>query len=58
MYLNGNSLIYVKDDCVKVDISEKFFLWLFPANLNDILAESRQYGIDNLGFFFYHNGFR
>ena len=59
VYLNGNSLIYVKDGCSWNDTAnDSFFLSVRPANLNDLPAGSRQEGFENLGFAFRYNGIR
>ena len=59
VYLNGNSLIYVKDDCGRDDAdNDYFFLSVRPANLDDLPVESRQHGFQNLGFGFQRNGIR
>ena len=52
VYLNDNTLIYVKDACREGDISEWFFLALYPSNQNDLPDERRQHGFDNLDFRF------
>ena len=58
VYLNGNSLIYVKDDCSRNDADVGFFLAAYPVNENDLPDESRQSGFQNLDFPFYYNGIR
>ena len=50
VYLNGNALIYVKDACRMEDISEKFFLALYPADESDLPQERRRSGFANLDF--------
>ncbi len=52
VHLIGNGLMYAKDDCREDDISEGFFLALFPADKNDLPDNRRQYGFDNLDFYF------
>ena len=52
VYLNDNTLIYVKDACREGDISEWFFLALYPSDQNDLPDERRQHGFDNLDFRF------
>ena len=51
-HLVGDALMYSKDDCNEDDISEKFFLALYPVDESDLPAESRQHGFDNLDFHF------
>ena len=56
VYLNGSSLIYAKDDCTWNDTNAFFFLAAFPVNENDLPAESRQRGFQNIDFGFWQNG--
>ena len=56
VYLNGNSLIYVKDDCSWDDTSEGFFLAIYPIDEVDMPVEARQYGFVNLDFPFHYKG--
>ena len=59
VYLNGNSLIYVKDDCGRGDAdNDYFFLSVRPANIDDLPIEYRRYGFQNLEFGFRGNGVR
>ena len=58
VYLNRNTLLYAKDACRGDDITEKFFLRVYPAYESDLPAESRQYGFDNLDFRFEDQGVR
>ena len=51
-HLVGDALMYAKDDCSEEDISEKFFLSLYPVDENDLPARRRQSGFDNLDFHF------
>ena len=55
VHLNGNTLIYAKDDCRLNDIDAPFFLALYPVDENDLPDERRQYGFDNLDFYFHEN---
>ena len=52
VHLIGNGLMYAKDDCREDDISEGFFLALFPTDKNDLPEHRRQHGFDNLDFYF------
>ena len=52
VHLIGNGLMYAKDDCDEDDISERFFLALFPANESDLPDNRMQHGFDNLDFYF------
>ena len=56
VYLNGSSLIYVKDDCNWDDTNAFFFLAAFPVNESDLPVEYRQRGFQNLDFGFWQNG--
>ena len=58
VYLHGNSLIYVKDDCSWDDISEGFFLSIYPVDEIDLPVAARQYGSINLDFPFHYKGIR
>ena len=58
MYLNDDTLIYVKDDCCMSDTDESFFLALFPADESALPEGSRQHGFQNLDFVFHENGMR
>ena len=58
VYLNGNSLIYVKDTCSADDASAPFFLAAYPVNETDLPDGPRQRGFQNLDFGFQKNGIR
>ena len=58
VYLNGSSLMYVKDTCRQDDTSEPFFLALYPVNQSDLPAERALKGFDNLDFRFQDKAFR
>ena len=58
VYLNRNTLLYAKDACRGDDITEKFFLRVYPAYESDLPAESRRRGFDNLDFRFEDQGVR
>ena len=51
-HLVGDALMYAKDDCSEEDISEKFFLSLYPVDENYLPARRRQSDFDNLDFHF------
>ena len=53
VYLSGNSLIYVKDDCSGDDTASPFDLRVYPVNEIDLPARYRQHG-----FQFTYNGIR
>ena len=58
VYLNGNSLIYVKDDCSWDDTSVGFFLAIYPIDEIDLPIGFRQRGFQNLDFPFHYKGIR
>ena len=58
VYLNDNTLIYVNDACGESDTDAPFFLAAYPVNENDLPAERREHGFDNLDFGFHENGIR
>ena len=52
VYLNGRDLHYFKQPCADNDVLPTFFLGVFPANVEDIGDDRRQYGFVNLDFQF------
>ena len=58
VYLNGNSLMYVKDDCSLNDTDVGFFLAAYPVNESDLPVWAGQRGFQNLDFPFFYNGIR
>ena len=56
VYLNGSSLIYVKDGCSLSDTNEFFFLAAFPVDENDLPVEYRRHGFQKIDFGFWKNG--
>ena len=52
VHLNNNTLLYVKDDCREEDISQKFFLALYPADETALPVERSQHGFHNFDFRF------
>ena len=58
VYLNGNTLIYVKNACSIDDTDAPFFLALFPVDESDLPTESKQHGFQNLDFEFQERGIR
>ena len=58
VHLNGNSLIYVKDDCSGDDTAAPFDLRAYPVNESDLPARYRQHGFQNIRFSFTYNGIR
>ncbi len=58
VYLDDVRVIYMKDPCSQADVEPRFFLHVYPVDSNDLLAQSRQRGYDNLDFSFAGHGFR
>ena len=56
LYLLGEDLIYVREQCAPANTSGVFFLHLVPFSLDDLPAERREYGFDNLDFRFATRG--
>ena len=54
----GNTLVYAKDNCNEDDISERFFLALFPVDESDLPDNRRQIGFENLDFYFKQHALR
>ncbi len=52
VYIDDNTLRYVKEPCAPVDTKARFFLHLIPANVADLPDHRKQYGFDNLDFDF------
>ncbi len=57
IYLSGNTLNYVKDDC-RADEPWRFFLHVIPVDLNDLNDHNKPYAVDNLDFSFRELGVR
>ena len=58
VYLDGNQLAYVKEECGVEDVDTPFFLHLYPIDVADLPDGRRPHGFDNLDFLFVHFGFR
>ena len=56
VYLRGNALAYIKENCVAGDTDARFFLHIFPADPADLPAASREFGFANLDFHFADQG--
>lgn len=50
--LTGNSILYEKRPCLEDDTDTRFFLNLFPVDVNDLPDHRRQYKFENLDFDF------
>lgn len=53
VYLDGNNLIYVKEQCSREDVRTRFFLHVTPVDVADLSDDRRQYEFDNLDFDFH-----
>ena len=52
LYLDSDSLTYVKEPCLQADTAARFFLHIIPADAADLPGQRRQYGFDNRDFLF------
>ena len=48
VYLDGRSLVYIKEDCLPADRQRGFFLHVLPVNEEFLPPARRKYGFDNL----------
>ena len=53
VYLDGDELIYIREQCSPEDVLPRFFLHVVPANVADLPDDRQKYGFDNLDFDFY-----
>ncbi len=58
VYLIENRLIYVKEQCGPEDVDARFFLHLYPVDVNGLPSARRQHGFDNHDFDFGRHGRR
>ena len=56
VYRNGRWLTYLKQPCAPADAQAKFVLHVIPVDLADLPADRKQYGFDNLDFYFNRRG--
>ena len=56
IYLRENTVAYLKSPCGATDVQAPFFLHVVPENVEDLPADRRQYGFDNLDFDYYGHG--
>ena len=52
LYLDDNTLVYVKEPCVYQDLVNPFFLHVIPADPSKLPNAHQQYNFDNLDFGF------
>ena len=50
IYLRENTVTYLKSPCSAADVQAPFFLHVVPEDVEDLPADRRQYGFDNLDF--------
>ena len=50
IYLRENTVTYLKSPCRAADVQARFFLHVVPESVEDLPADRRQYGFDNLDF--------
>ena len=58
VYLRGAGLAYLKEPCTAGDADARFFLHILPADLDDLPADLREHGFENLDFRFAEHGAR
>ena len=58
VYLIENRLIYVKEQCGPEDVDARFFLHLYPVDVNGLPSARGQHGFDNHDFDFGRHGRR
>ena len=58
VFVDANRLIYHKPSCSADDIDARIFLHVHPADIDDLPAERRESGFDNLDFSLWQNGGR
>ena len=56
VYLRGNGLAYLKENCAPGDSDARFFLHIFPADPADLPADRRASGFENRDFRFADSG--
>ena len=58
VYRDGDALVYVRDGCTDEDAGAVFILHLSPVDPDDLPAERKRHGFDNLDFFLWEHGDR
>ena len=56
VHRNGRRLTYLKQPCAPADTQAKFILHIVPADPADLPAHRKEYGFDNLDFYFNRHG--
>ena len=55
-YLDGDSLVYLKEDCAESDVRGRFLLSVWPSDADDLPGESRALGHESRNFDFAQHG--
>ena len=58
VFLDGGRLLYRKQPCSAEDAGARFFLHVVPADADDLSADRREPGFENLDFSLRRNGGR
>jgi len=58
VYHKGRELTYVKEPCCGVEATQRFFLHIIPADMNNLPDDRKQYGFDNFDLDFGRYGAR
>ena len=56
LHLDGNMIIYIKSPCDIEDTTERFFLYVFPVDPDDLPQNRQRMGFENLDFNFENRG--
>ena len=56
LHINKNTIIYIKSPCEAEDTAERFFLYTFPVDSDDLPEHRQRLGFDNLDFNFEDRG--
>ena len=56
IYLADGGLVYIQEPCAPDETEHRFFLHVTPERADDLPAERRRYGFDNLDFEFFWRG--
>ena len=56
VYLRGNGLAYLKENCAAGDMDARFFLHIIPVDPADLSADGRERGFENMDFQFADHG--
>ena len=56
LHINEKTIIYIKSPCEAEDTAERFFLYIFPTDSDDLPQDRQRHGFDNLDFDFENRG--